>query len=206
MDIDLPFRGSRFIAACSKPIQTNVDKYIDISVTPDQHHRQNIKRCCVSLTEWSDTGTQVRPPAPWDRGVSSRMLSYVSCACRVSMCVCLCRPTFPSSIAPARPDGAGTGGAKKTKHYAVAKGFCMGLFESWQACEDAVKGFKGAKFKSFISRDEAIFFLEENGVLVGDKTDRITARTQGARINTATSFRILTLQSARTTQSARDTL
>ena len=107
---------------------------------------------------------------------------------------------------PARPDGAGTGGAKKTKHYAVAKGFCMGLFESWQACEDAVKGFKGAKFKSFISRDEAIFFLEENGVLVGDKTDRITARSQGARINTATSFRIPTLQSARTTQSARDTL
>ena len=55
------------------------------------------RRAHSSLTEWSDTGTQVRPPAPWDRGVSSRMLSYVSCACRVSMCVCLCRPTFPSS-------------------------------------------------------------------------------------------------------------
>ena len=72
---------------------------------------------------------------------------------------------------PARPGGAGTGGAQKIKGknkvYAVAKGFCTGIFESWEACEGAIKGFKGAAFKSFASRADALAFLESHGVTTG---------------------------------------
>ena len=42
---------------------------------------------------------------------------------------------------PARPDGAGTGGAQKIKGknkvYAVAKGFSTGIFESWAECDSS---------------------------------------------------------------------
>ena len=121
MDIDLPFRGSRFIAACSKPIQTNVDKYIDISVTPDQHHRQNIKRCCVSLTEWSDTGTQVRPPAPWDRGVSSP-ISHVIVRIVCMSCVHVCL-----SLSPDLPLLEESAGHEAVRSYLVGLARCFPL-------------------------------------------------------------------------------
>lgn len=81
----------------------------------------------------------------------------------------------------ARSGDAGTGGAKKSKIYAVplavARGRSMGIFHSWAECEKAVNGFKGAVFKSFMSRDEALFFLEQNGVLVGDKADKNLDKT-----------------------------
>ena len=74
---------------------------------------------------------------------------------------------------PARPGGAGTGGAKKPKGknkvYAVAKGFSTGLFESWAECEQAVKGFKDATHKSFESRIDALAYLESHGVTMAQK-------------------------------------
>ena len=69
---------------------------------------------------------------------------------------------------PARPGGAGTGGAQNTKGknkvYAVAKGFNTGLFESWEACEPVVKGYKDATFKGFASRTDALAYLESHSV------------------------------------------
>ncbi|MDX2231444.1 MAG: viroplasmin family protein [Leptolyngbyaceae cyanobacterium bins.349] len=43
----------------------------------------------------------------------------------------------------------------KAKYYAVIKGRKTGIFTSWSQCEQQVKGFSGAIFKSFGTRAEA---------------------------------------------------
>ena len=47
----------------------------------------------------------------------------------------------------------------KTKFYAVARGRATGLFTSWAHTESLVKGFAGARYKSFGSRAEAEAWL-----------------------------------------------
>ena len=55
------------------------------------------------------------------------------------------------------------------KYYAVAKGRKTGIFTSWDDCQDQVKGFSGAVFKSFSTEKEAKRFLSGNKFLsVGD--------------------------------------
>ena len=46
------------------------------------------------------------------------------------------------------------------KFYAVARGRKTGIFTSWPEAERQVKGFAGARFKSFKTRQEALAFLE----------------------------------------------
>ncbi|MBP6977012.1 MAG: ribonuclease H family protein [Bacteroidales bacterium] len=41
------------------------------------------------------------------------------------------------------------------KFYVVWKGKRTGIFESWQECEDQVRGYEGAVYKSFPSREAA---------------------------------------------------
>jgi len=41
------------------------------------------------------------------------------------------------------------------KYYTVFKGREIGIFTSWAECEEQVKGFSGALYKSFKSREEA---------------------------------------------------
>ncbi len=48
----------------------------------------------------------------------------------------------------------------KKKFYAVAVGRKSGVFTDWPAAEAQVKGFAGAKYMSFPSREEAIAWLE----------------------------------------------
>ncbi|PSL43577.1 ribonuclease HI [Salsuginibacillus halophilus] len=43
----------------------------------------------------------------------------------------------------------------KTKYYVVWKGRKPGIYTSWPACEEQVKGYPGAQFKSFQSKAEA---------------------------------------------------
>ena len=50
----------------------------------------------------------------------------------------------------------------KIKYYAVAVGYQKGIFKSWRECEAQVKGFKGAKFKSFSVFSDAKAWIEEN--------------------------------------------
>ncbi len=45
--------------------------------------------------------------------------------------------------------------AKKTKYYVVWSGRKAGVFSSWGECEASVKGFEGAKYKSFDTLEEA---------------------------------------------------
>lgn len=47
-----------------------------------------------------------------------------------------------------------------SKFYAVAKGKKIGIFKTWKECEESVKNFKGASYKSFFSYDEALKFVE----------------------------------------------
>ncbi len=52
---------------------------------------------------------------------------------------------------------------KKKKVYAVRKGVRTGLFDTWEACEQAVKGYSGAEFKGFATEEEARAYLADAG-------------------------------------------
>lgn len=45
------------------------------------------------------------------------------------------------------------------KVYAVRKGKKVGIFNTWKECEEVVKGFSGAEFKSFSNLNEAKDYL-----------------------------------------------
>ena len=46
------------------------------------------------------------------------------------------------------------------KFYAVRQGHTPGVYLTWSACEAQVKGYPGAKFKSFATRQEAEAFVK----------------------------------------------
>ena len=46
-----------------------------------------------------------------------------------------------------------------SKFYAVKVGLVKGIFTNWPDCEASVKGYPGAKYKSFKTREEAEAFL-----------------------------------------------
>ncbi|MGL5693782.1 MAG: viroplasmin family protein [Peptostreptococcaceae bacterium] len=43
----------------------------------------------------------------------------------------------------------------KKKYYAVRKGKCVGIYNTWDDCKSQVNGFSGAEYKSFTSMEEA---------------------------------------------------
>ena len=49
--------------------------------------------------------------------------------------------------------------ARMAKFYAVQSGHTTGVFTDWKSCESQVRGFPGAKFKSFKSQSEAEAFV-----------------------------------------------
>jgi len=48
------------------------------------------------------------------------------------------------------------------KYYVVAKGRKTGVFNTWNECEEQVKGFKGASFKSYHNLEEAQFAFKND--------------------------------------------
>ncbi len=44
---------------------------------------------------------------------------------------------------------------KKSKYYVVWAGFHPGIYDNWVECEKQIKGFSGAKYKSFKTHEEA---------------------------------------------------
>ncbi len=48
-----------------------------------------------------------------------------------------------------------------SKYYAVKKGRQTGIFLTWEECEMQVKGFKGALYKSFKTKQEAMDYLTD---------------------------------------------
>lgn len=60
--------------------------------------------------------------------------------------------------------GAEVAMAKKPKVYAVRNGRETGIFDTWAECQAAVKGYPGAVFKGFATRQEAQAYLEESAL------------------------------------------
>ncbi len=48
-------------------------------------------------------------------------------------------------------------------YYAVKNGREPGIYRTWAECEAQVKGFKGAKYKKFLSYEEALDFINDEG-------------------------------------------
>lgn len=46
------------------------------------------------------------------------------------------------------------------KFYAVRKGKVKGVYDTWEECQNQVKGFSGAEFKSFKSYEDACAYVE----------------------------------------------
>jgi ribonuclease HI len=53
---------------------------------------------------------------------------------------------------------------KKKKFYTVWNGLAPGIYETWKDCEAQVKGYGGAKFASFETREEAERALQSNPI------------------------------------------
>lgn len=53
------------------------------------------------------------------------------------------------------------------KFYAVKNGRETGIYTTWAECEKQIKGFKGAKFKSFPTLIEAQSYLDEQEIIIG---------------------------------------
>lgn len=62
------------------------------------------------------------------------------------------------------------------KIYAVRKGHKTGIFETWEECQEAIKGFSGAEFKSFGKPDDAYAYLNNVDV----KTKNISSAVDDA--------------------------
>ena len=45
------------------------------------------------------------------------------------------------------------------KYYAVKVGKTTGIFDNWSECNESIKGFSGAEYKSFTSLEEAEAYL-----------------------------------------------
>ena len=56
-------------------------------------------------------------------------------------------------------EGTTTTDETKKKYYAVKKGRCPGIYETWSDCKEQIHGYSGAVFKSFEDRQQAVFFL-----------------------------------------------
>jgi ribonuclease HI len=50
------------------------------------------------------------------------------------------------------------------KYYAVKVGKITGLFRTWPECEESIKGFSGAKYKSFLTKEEAEAYLADKDI------------------------------------------
>lgn len=67
------------------------------------------------------------------------------------------------------------------KIYAVRKGHKTGIFETWEECQEATKGFSGAEFKGFGNSDDAYAYLNNVDV----KTKNISSAVDDALSNQA---------------------
>lgn len=67
----------------------------------------------------------------------------------------------------------------KSKIYAVKKGRTTGIFSSWDDCKSAIKGFSGAIYKSFESKQEAYAFLENVDII---KNNEILPRLNEGKV------------------------
>lgn len=66
------------------------------------------------------------------------------------------------------------------KYYAVKKGRNPGLYTSWDSCLKEVKGFSGAVYKSFKTKEDAINFMEDTEKKIEADKDTVIAYVDGS--------------------------
>lgn len=66
------------------------------------------------------------------------------------------------------------------KFYAVKKGRITGIFENWDECEAQIKGFAGAQYKRFTTKEEIQYYLD--GKIQANYNDKyeVIAYTDGS--------------------------
>ena len=72
------------------------------------------------------------------------------------------------------------------KYYAIHKGRDSGIFNTWDECNELVKGFKGAKYKKFDNIEDAQYFVDNGFERDSDTSiedDVINVYTDGSCIN-----------------------
>jgi ribonuclease HI len=66
------------------------------------------------------------------------------------------------------------------KVYAVLKGHKVGIFNTWAACQESTKGYSGAVFKSFATKEEADVYLGNTSSLSGTLPAKSVQETTAA--------------------------
>lgn len=62
----------------------------------------------------------------------------------------------------------------KQKFYAVRVGRIPGVYETWEQAQEQIKGFSGAKYKSFLTEEEAISYISLKEV---EESDNLSDKT-----------------------------
>lgn len=63
-------------------------------------------------------------------------------------------------------------------YYAVANGNSIGIFLNWNDCNNSVKGYKGALYKKFNTREEADNFIKTNNKNINDNNNDQNAKEE----------------------------
>ncbi|KAL3116159.1 hypothetical protein niasHT_002163 [Heterodera trifolii] len=83
---------------------------------------------------------------------------------------------------------------RQASFYAVARGRAVGVFNTWQKCNDSINGFSGAKFKKFPTLEQANDFIGKH---------RETLNSGGKVISKKGPVRTMIVKSAATTFAER---
>lgn len=69
----------------------------------------------------------------------------------------------------------------KKKFYAVKKGKCVGIYNTWDECKSQVNGFSGAEYKSFLTIDEAKEYVYgKKEIVIKDESNLVEAYVDGS--------------------------
>lgn len=69
----------------------------------------------------------------------------------------------------------------KKKFYAVKKGKCVGIYNTWDECKSQVNGFSGAEYKSFLTMDEAKEYVYgKKEIVIKDESNLVEAYVDGS--------------------------
>lgn len=60
------------------------------------------------------------------------------------------------------------------RYYAVKRGRKPGVYETWNECQDQVKGFKNAIYKSFMDKQLAEAFIYNDNTIAINNTNNIS--------------------------------
>lgn len=69
------------------------------------------------------------------------------------------------------------------KYYAVAVGVAPGLYMNWDDCLEVVKGYPGAKYKSFNNVEDAKKYLKDNNCPISYEEPNISTGGQDINFN-----------------------